>query len=86
MVTHTGVKPFTCKICNTSFTQSGSLATHVRKHDDFKEQNSKKKASTKETHLCPLCGKIFNKAFSLTVHVRRHTGDKPYKCTSCDMR
>lgn len=86
MVTHTGVKPFSCMICHASFTQSGSLAAHIRKHDDFKQVNKTKKGSFDETHLCPLCGKIFSKAFSLTVHVRRHTGDKPYKCTLCDMR
>lgn len=86
MVTHTGLKLFTCTICNKSFTQSGSLLTHMRKHADFNYCKILEKKSEDQTHLCPICGKVFGQTFSLTIHIRRHLGDKPYKCDTCEMK
>lgn len=86
MVTHSGLKPFSCKICNSSFTQSGSLSAHLRKHDECKDWKVTNKINDEQVHLCPICGKMFKEAFSLTVHIRRHKGDKPYQCNQCDMR
>lgn len=34
--------------------------------------------------LCPICGKTLSRTASLTEHMRVHTGERPYKCSTCD--
>lgn len=87
MTLHTGLKPYTCNICLSSFTQSGTLAQHKRKHEEFKDMpKSSKRGNIEKLHLCSTCGMSFKDSSSLTVHIRRHTGEKPYECKNCGMR
>ncbi|KAK9692664.1 Zinc finger, C2H2 type [Popillia japonica] len=80
MTIHTGEKPFKCLECTASFTQSGTLAQHMRKHNNVSSTKRKKEKLEARQYLCSLCGKCFKDSSSLTIHMRRHTGDKPYNC------
>ncbi|VEN36620.1 unnamed protein product [Callosobruchus maculatus] len=86
MSVHTGLKPYSCAICHTSFTQSGSLATHMKKHEEFRGLEGSKKTTEQTPYLCPYCGKAFKHSSSLTTHLRTHSEDKPYFCMQCGMR
>lgn len=87
MSLHTGLKCYTCNICSATFTQSGSLAYHKRRHDEFKDiPKAIKRETIEKPHLCSVCGMSFKDSSSLTVHTRRHTGEKPYECNNCGMR
>lgn len=39
----------------------------------------------RDKKLCPICGAYLSRITSLRDHVRRHTGDRPFKCDSCEM-
>ena len=61
---HTGEKPFICVYpgCTESFTQRGSLNSHMDCHFGIKNV------------MCPRCGKRFSKKFNLQVHEKSKTG------------
>ncbi|KAJ7623342.1 hypothetical protein FB45DRAFT_797400, partial [Roridomyces roridus] len=70
---HTGHRPFQCKLCQQNFSEAATLQQHMRRHTQEKP------------YLCdyPGCGKSFAITGALTIHKRTHNGDKPFKCPHC---
>jgi len=68
-----GERPFVCPVntCCRRFTQSSSLATHLRTHSGLRP------------YVCARCGRAFADSSTLTKHVRVHTGVRPYRCDVC---
>uniref|UniRef100_A0A1B0DHN2 C2H2-type domain-containing protein n=1 Tax=Phlebotomus papatasi TaxID=29031 RepID=A0A1B0DHN2_PHLPP len=67
-------RPFTCNICNRSFTLASTLSLHTRRtHLGIRP------------YECAECGWKFGQSSDLTKHMRKHTGDRPYKCETCGM-
>ncbi|XP_052862821.1 zinc finger protein 883-like [Anopheles cruzii] len=68
--THTGEKPFPCKVCNKTFHVARNLRTHMQIHN-------------KDQHQCPHCSDKFALRSRLKDHIRTHTGEKPFECKVC---
>ncbi|KAH7890739.1 hypothetical protein F5I97DRAFT_1798726 [Phlebopus sp. FC_14] len=71
---HTGHRPFQCKVCKQNFSEPATLQQHMRRHTQEKP------------YVCdhPGCGKAFAITGALTIHKRTHNGLRPFKCTYCD--
>ncbi|KAJ7155564.1 hypothetical protein C8R43DRAFT_1000431 [Mycena crocata] len=71
---HTGHRPFQCKICLQNFSEAATLQQHMRRHTQEKP------------YSCdyPGCGKSFAITGALTIHKRTHNGSKPFKCPHCE--
>ncbi|KIK60456.1 hypothetical protein GYMLUDRAFT_43773 [Collybiopsis luxurians FD-317 M1] len=71
---HTGHRPFQCKLCHQNFSEAATLQQHMRRH------------TREKPYVCdyPGCGKSFAITGALTIHKRTHNGHKPFKCTYCD--
>ncbi|KAF9071367.1 hypothetical protein BDP27DRAFT_1419160 [Rhodocollybia butyracea] len=71
---HTGHRPFQCKLCHQNFSEAATLQQHMRRH------------TREKPYICdhPGCGKSFAITGALTIHKRTHNGSKPFKCTYCD--
>ncbi|KAF7370743.1 hypothetical protein MSAN_00707600 [Mycena sanguinolenta] len=71
---HTGHRPFQCKVCMQNFSEAATLQQHMRRHTQEKP------------YMCdyPGCGKSFAITGALTIHKRTHNGEKPFKCPHCE--
>lgn len=56
---HDGIRPYRCEVCDRSFTQKGTLKTHMRRHTDEKP------------YECERCGVGFHSAASRRSHYMR---------------
>lgn len=56
----TGVKAFSCSVCNASFTTNGSLTRHMATHMSMKP------------YKCPFCEQGFRTATHWKKHTKRH--------------
>lgn len=65
---HTNHKPWTCKVCGSTFAVESMLIQHLRIH------------SGEKPFKCNVCGKRFATSSSLSIHHRIHTGEKPLVC------
>ncbi|XP_056155725.1 zinc finger protein 436-like [Lampris incognitus] len=76
---HTGIKPYTCEICQRAF---GRLS-HLKRHREAVHANGDK---TPESFICTICGKDKKCRSHLKRHMIIHTGEKPYACHLCESR
>ncbi|KAL1460865.1 hypothetical protein WDU94_012804 [Cyamophila willieti] len=67
---HSGVRPFTCTVCNKSF----ALREHLTRHSNI---------HTGRGYQCNVCGRFMSDKTNLKVHMRNHTGEKKYICEVC---
>lgn len=74
--THTGEKPFICKICNRGFTNTTSLSLHQLTHNG--------KYSNKIQHINTFMLQQFN--FYVTLHFVLNKGVKNFQCSICGKR
>ncbi|XP_067636666.1 zinc finger protein 879-like [Eurosta solidaginis] len=75
---HTGLRPYLCSHCGTTFVTERNLAQHLKRHQRMGEEKPDK------SHGCDVCGASFAKSGELRRHKLYH-GERPFKCKYCEL-
>ncbi|XP_041847500.1 zinc finger protein 644a [Melanotaenia boesemani] len=87
-------KPFICRECGHSFTQSSALIDHMSIHqkrtkltEEIKGMNDKKKEDENAKFFCPQCPFGTNCPNTFVQHAKTHEKDKrKFRCDKCSFR
>ena len=80
---HERNKPYSCPLCDYSFSKSGNLQRHIESVHEGKKISLDHKRE--KPNACSHCSAAFYKKSDLRNHIDRvHEKKKPHKCSSCD--
>ena len=72
-IAHRGLKPFKCGICETCFSATKGLQSHIQKVH-----------KNERLHSCLQCDKSYVKSWDLKKHSNVHNEEKLFKCQICE--
>ena len=78
LLTHTGQKPFVCKMCDKGFSEKGKLVVHIRALH-----------TGERPYKCDRCDYETMNSSNFTKHMVTHTTmerDRRFTCETCDWR
>lgn len=77
---HTGLAPFVCASCGTTFSGVQDLHQHTR----LQECGDGGGANVQRKQVCYWCKATFTSRQDYKKHLQMHKNEKPYKCEECD--